>query len=858
MARGRGYSYEDSDVEEEEEEDEEEDDERGVWKDSERKSARRSYDQQSERGSSDYEKVETHHIFKHTKFNYYMLAKDTLEGSRPRIPLNLIAYDGRGRLFVWDSEEKLLRFVEIQRSDLLHSFAGDSGALLAGKESKMVQLSSPVSFQVLHMVFNRTGRSVVLVGDGSLAVVNLFPPSSTSSSGICRLQNVGASGLFSGGKGQWLHILQVAWHPYSDSHLGVLSSDGCFRLFDLSLDVDNAEQEYHLQPSPPSNTRFAPLARAIAFSFGGEHLWDRFTVFLLYSDGRMYALCPVIPFGGMFNVTAVEELAKNLENTDSPSSSISESSTLSSAWLEAVFPGLGAPGKASPADSLGGSLVLKAHAYVPLDASLHLQGPFTTLSRKQEGDEAHGFLEEADLEPCHAVGLLYNLVGKDSVLSISTRDGQVQLYVLADEIEPAWSIGKPPRILADEKGHILAVGMLVEASRIVKSLVIGREEELKGAWQGQLPPLLRLASVDLALQPAVLEAGNIVLFADPVVPERLYCQHAAGIDAILLQWLPFSVQSSSKPGSNGMPPPSVFPLIDICPTGFAVPRPLLGAVLILDSLGESWIVAVTPNCECAVVNLKPQRTLPEPLILEESASEEQDSGQLEMGVFQMMSKELLLGPKDIPLTQLTTVGAPLTVESIEGRAFLHDQCKLLHEKYIEYSHRVYVELTSHLSRLHDIVQEQKRQLKSTDLKLRQAQEESNDFSNRIQQIMLKNRNLEERVKNCFSLPGFAEKPLTATEKELKAQLDNMRHQDLDILSSAVQTLSSPRASKRSISLRCASPWLGSFIATESLIVNKLLGCNPDFWTSSEDQRLLSSRKVKNFFNGVNLELHHSS
>lgn len=279
-----------------------------------------------------------------------------------------------------------------------------------------------------------------------------------------------------------------------------------------------------------------------------------------------------------------------------------------------------------------------------------MQGPFATLCRRIEGDDGHGYLEQTDLEPCHAVSVLYNVVGKDSILAISTQDGQVQLYVLADEIEPTWSVGKRPRISVDDKGHILAVGMLVEASYTAKRVDIGRDE-LKGTWQGQIPPLLRLASVDLALQPTVLEAGPIVLFADPVIPERLYCQHSAGIDAILLQWLPFSIQSANKP-CNGAPPPAVFPLLDICPTGFAVPRPLLGAVLILDSLGESWIIAVTSNCECAVVNMKPQTSLPEPLVLEESFSDEQDSGVLEMGVFQMMSKDLLLGPKDIPITQV--------------------------------------------------------------------------------------------------------------------------------------------------------------------------------------------------------------
>jgi nuclear pore complex protein Nup88 len=91
---------------------------------------------------------------------------------------------------------------------------------------------------------------------------------------------VGGTELFSSKIRSSLRILQLAWHPYSDTHLGVLSTDGVFRLYDLSLDVDNAEQEYHLDAGVPARRGVLPLARAVGFAFGGEHLWDRFTVCL--------------------------------------------------------------------------------------------------------------------------------------------------------------------------------------------------------------------------------------------------------------------------------------------------------------------------------------------------------------------------------------------------------------------------------------------------------------------------------------------------------------------------------------------------------------------------------------------------
>jgi len=50
------------------------------------------------------------------------------------------------------------------------------------------------------------------------------------------------------------------------------------RLFDLSSDTELPEQEYYLQPGEPGRSRTASSIYPADFSFGGDHLWDRFTV----------------------------------------------------------------------------------------------------------------------------------------------------------------------------------------------------------------------------------------------------------------------------------------------------------------------------------------------------------------------------------------------------------------------------------------------------------------------------------------------------------------------------------------------------------------------------------------------------
>ena len=44
------------------------------------------------------------------------------------------------------------------------------------------------------------------------------------------------------------------------------------------MDPLQPEQEYYLQPVEPGRTRKASSLCPVDFSFGGDHLWDRFSV----------------------------------------------------------------------------------------------------------------------------------------------------------------------------------------------------------------------------------------------------------------------------------------------------------------------------------------------------------------------------------------------------------------------------------------------------------------------------------------------------------------------------------------------------------------------------------------------------
>lgn len=78
----------------------------------------------------------------------------------------------------------------------------------------------------------------------------------------------------------------------------------------------------------------------------------------------------------MYNSVVIDELAKDARqlelSEDSPRASVAGAS-LALAWLEAVFPDLATFSSTPSKEFTGSSFLLKAHAHVPLDASLLLQ-----------------------------------------------------------------------------------------------------------------------------------------------------------------------------------------------------------------------------------------------------------------------------------------------------------------------------------------------------------------------------------------------------------------------------------------------------------------------------------------------------
>ncbi|WCJ19851.1 nuclear pore complex protein-related [Euphorbia peplus] len=684
-------------------------------------------------------------------------------------PRNLLAWDASSRLYYWDSTNLCLHRVSVRLGE------PEPSSVLAASPSKVLQADVQIDFVVNRISINRNGSALLLAGSDGLCVMYLYGRSSTrDNSVVCRTVSVGSQIYYN--ESNAIRILQVSWHPFSDTHLGILSSDSVFRIFDLSLDLLQPEQEYYLQPVEPGQSRNATSICPVDFAFGGDHLWDRFSVFVLFSDGAVYILCPVVPFGSVHKWDSVVEIYTDAHTSGMKSANqiAVNNSSLAISWLEAIFPELN--DETQEGEDL---LTLKARPFALFDASLCLQGP---LRKVHQGGEVEDTAVRGRECEGRAVSFLYNVVSKDSVLATAWSGGQLQIDALADEIQPVWTIGSPPRLRVDSHDRILALAMICES-------VSGETPAVKfdhldhTIWLGHPPPLLRLAIVDLALPRKVKGGSNVTLFADPLMPERIFSIHDGGIDSILLHFLPFTNQASGK--DETVRAPSVHPVLSTCQANNL--SPLCGFVTLSDSFGYSWIIGVTSLQECIVLEMKTwDLLLPMHLDTEKHTSSLEDlKSENTPGI---ISKELLGGPKVVLVPQASPNLRSIAADSIEGRSTLHQYFKLFHENYVEYAHKVYFELKNHEPQLKRVIDDQRTRLSEVEEKLLKVEEKQPGLEDRIDHAIHSHNRLEQRLQRLRNLPGVHKKPLSKAEREFKSELDHFTGVELDALRTSIDTL----------------------------------------------------------------------
>ena len=263
--------------------------------------------------------------------------------------------------------------------------------------------------------------------------------------------------------------VDARWHPLSDQHFVVLH-ERAIRIYDTATSYAVPIDEWVL-PSLPS--------KPIACNFGSLHNWDAFALYILLSDGSIYFITPIVPFGAVVPRPMWQALHDSMKAVrELPATQVDdamyESAGISLSWLDDAF-----------VDVEGDD---QWRRYLPRDS-----GRF---GRSRNGAD----VRVSTLAPClqGPIRTVPSLPGRDAcdiiclehksapALAVLYWDGRVASIVGTNPIAPSWS-----RAVSTSSGihpQIVPVGTPLDA-------FLSKDAGLK-----ESSPYAVVAAVDLMLQ----------------------------------------------------------------------------------------------------------------------------------------------------------------------------------------------------------------------------------------------------------------------------------------------------------------------------------------------------------------------
>ncbi|GAA5817570.1 hypothetical protein MFLAVUS_011118 [Mucor flavus] len=377
-----------------------------------------------------------------------------------------------------------------------------------------------INFYIDALLPNSNGRLLSVAGQSQLVIVCLprqgFSDVSLSRKKVdCRTLSIGTK-YYSTYKNE---VIKVQWHPLSETrtHIVVLGSDNTLRMFDISKDIDEPEQEFDLSPvstqKQVTNTRGGfsfddddhdGEEDAVTFSVGGtsqdQSGWEPFTIFYGLRNGHLYSICPVIPYKSTVRRNHLETLSclsrvkyEQVKRTNKPLSMLFE---LHSDWIRYLFE------SAKVAQNLDNDALTVTSSKEHMPYAIKRQGPFLTNHTVSLADGIQ------------VTDILYITVDVINMVALALNNGSVRNYIIGSEIDAQWQLPVTNAQHTWEKELAL---LLSESDFLPRASLY----ETINLNSGHLPPFQRVS-----------------LTHDPLYSDTYYAYHAGGVHAISTnQWI---------------------------------------------------------------------------------------------------------------------------------------------------------------------------------------------------------------------------------------------------------------------------------------------------------------------------------
>ncbi|KDO31765.1 hypothetical protein SPRG_03685 [Saprolegnia parasitica CBS 223.65] len=244
------------------------------------------------------------------------------------------------------------------------------------------------------------------------------------------------------------------WHPLSDAHVAILSTIEDLRLVDVH---DGSTDQVHALACAPTTSA---AVHSTAIAFGPSTGWEVFTVYILRSNGDVYALNPFVPSTKAAVATSLLVFLKQKTEALLSTASSQEATVVLKAqrhWLDELWPTavsrpavskFSAPlhdeeDEPRPAPLVPTTRISTTSGLRPHTWPLQLQGPFQRAgaSWTRPSDAAARSLSAVPYP------LQDNNIGQHPVLAVAYSSGHVEIVVLAKEARPLWQsshVSPPP------------------------------------------------------------------------------------------------------------------------------------------------------------------------------------------------------------------------------------------------------------------------------------------------------------------------------------------------------------------------------------------------------------------------------
>jgi len=667
-----------------------------------------------------------------------------------------------------------------------------------------------------------TGRKWINVELSGIAVIDVIETSTTAGSvdEVGRLLVLGAE-LFDSRPG--LQILQVAWHPSSDHHVGVLTSDNIWRIFSLH-EPSYPEQTFELGGlQQVTRERVLGMStmkgeKAVTFAFGPPvDSWERFTVFFMTLSGSIYILCPVAPFGCRFHLAAGAQpfpAGRHELHTDIQTSE---------AWLEQA---LGVQESLTHGHDY---VEIKPHALE--DHCPALQGPLALHLQSSSPPQATaGNMQSLAVLHWEATVQLRNPQGADTAggsppsfcVAVVTAglSGKISVALMEGNIVPAWKKADST-IWHDAYGSVIAARIVAQSatsSEATPTLSLFDEIHINVCDRAGVPGPDSDSEDDDHDAAALLDVVR-----DPVSSDRCYIIHGHGAIGISLPWLPvlggFLAHAAND---NQVAPPSLPSTIALdlagewgkdgiiggCLIGNAATGSLLalvkttgtGQLLSTHELYEQESLATTPP--------HAQQPMRSPEFSSKQSPQEVEKNAASTACLRadaaLASQYawLLAGPN----TQVSVVKSPgKSCSDIEGQRDLHAAISQLHKKYVEYITQAHQFVTQKVAEIREEGQRQAAQ----ECKLRHQQCDAaarrSLLAQRIERATKFNANLHSRYNLLSMLDSSRPRPMSFKEQafmqELPIQEEKLQHWQEQVKTLSIRTrkaMSGPSVTARTL------------------------------------------------------------